>query len=89
MLTVYKVNNFSHALKLAKKILKFQGQGHSCSIHSKNKSNILKIGKELPVSRVIVNQIHSFATGGVLIMDYLSHFQWVVEHGVKIFLMKI
>lgn len=64
VLTVYKVNNFSHALKLAKKILKFQGQGHSCSIHSKNKSNILKIGKELPVSRVIVNQIHSFATGG-------------------------
>ncbi|MDC1098493.1 aldehyde dehydrogenase family protein [Candidatus Pelagibacter ubique] len=64
VLTVYKVNNFSQALKLAKKILKYQGQGHSCGIHSNNKKNILKIGKELPVSRVIVNQIHSFATGG-------------------------
>ncbi len=64
VLTIYKVKNFNQALKLAKEILKHQGQGHSCSIHSNNKNNILRIGKELPVSRVIVNQIHSFATGG-------------------------
>jgi sulfoacetaldehyde dehydrogenase len=64
ILTIYKVKNFSQALQLAKKILQNQGQGHSCSVHSNNKKNIIKIGKELPVCRVIVNQIHSFATGG-------------------------
>ena len=64
ILTVYKVKNFDEAILLTNKILINQGQGHSCSIHSKNKNNILRLGKELPVSRVIVNQIHSFATGG-------------------------
>ena len=64
VLSVYKVKNFDQAILLTNKILKNQGQGHSCSIHSKNKKNILRAGKELPVSRVIVNQIHSFATGG-------------------------
>jgi len=64
ILTIYKVKNFNQALLLTDKILKNQGQGHSCSIHSKNKNNILRVGNELPVSRVIVNQIHSFATGG-------------------------
>ena len=64
VLTMYKVKNFNQSIKLAKKILQNQGQGHSCSVHSKNKTNIIRIGKELPVCRVIVNQIHSFATGG-------------------------
>ena len=44
--------------------LKNQGKGHSCSIHSQNKDNILRLGFELSVCRVIVNQAHCFATGG-------------------------
>lgn len=64
ILTVYRVKNFNDATKLAKKILMNQGKGHSCSIHSQNEKNILKLGLELPVCRIIVNQIHSFATGG-------------------------
>lgn len=64
VLAVYRARDFNHAVKLTKKILQNQGQGHSCSIHSKNEDNIIKLGMELPVCRVIVNQAHCFATGG-------------------------
>ena len=64
VLTIYQANNFEHAIKLANDILVHQGQGHSCSIHSENQAHIAQLGAQLPVSRVIVNQIHCFATGG-------------------------
>ena len=64
VLTVYRANNFDHAVKTAKAILDNQGKGHSCSIHSQNQDNIKRLGSELPVCRIIVNQAHCFATGG-------------------------
>ena len=64
VLAVYRASDFDHALELANNILENQGKGHSCSIHSQNKDNILRLGLELPVCRVIVNQAHCFATGG-------------------------
>jgi len=64
VLTVYRAKDFDHAVDLVNKILQHQGQGHSCSIHSKNEDNIMRLGNELPVCRVIVNQAHCFATGG-------------------------
>ena len=64
VLTVYKAKDFDHAVNIAKDILNYQGKGHSCSIHSQNEDNIFKLGQELPVCRIIVNQAHCFATGG-------------------------
>ena len=64
VLTVYRAKDFDHAVDLVNKILQHQGQGHSCSIHSKNEDNIMRLGNEIPVCRVIVNQAHCFATGG-------------------------
>ena len=64
VLTIYKAKDFDHAINIAKDILNNQGKGHSCSIHSQNEDNILKLGQELPVCRIIVNQAHCFATGG-------------------------
>ena len=64
VLTVYKATDFDHAINIATEILNNQGKGHSCSIHSQNEDNILKLGQELPVCRIIVNQAHCFATGG-------------------------
>jgi len=64
ILTVYRARDFDHAVDLANKILQHQGQGHSCSIHSQNEDNIMRLGNDLPVCRVIVNQAHCFATGG-------------------------
>ena len=64
ILTVYRARDFNHTVELTKKILQHQGKGHSCSIHSQNEDNIMRLGNELPVCRVIVNQAHCFATGG-------------------------
>ena len=63
-MAVYRAKDFDHAVDLANKILQHQGQGHSCSIHSQNEDNIMRLGNDLPVCRVIVNQAHCFATGG-------------------------
>ena len=64
VLTLYKAKNFEHAKEIAHKILNYQGIGHSIGIHSKAQKRVMEIGLELPVCRVIVNQAHTFATGG-------------------------
>ena len=64
ILSVYKVKNFNEAKNLAKDILNYQGIGHSVGIHTKIDNRILELGIDLPVCRVIVNQAHTFATGG-------------------------
>jgi len=64
ILTVYRAKNFDDAVRITTKLLKNQGQGHSCSIHSATDTNIERLGLELPVCRLIVNQAHCFATGG-------------------------
>lgn len=64
VLTIYRQENFSGAFALTKRILDYQGIGHSCGIYSSNQQHILQLGLELPVARVIVNQAHCFATGG-------------------------
>ena len=64
VLTVYKANDFKHAKKIGQKILNYQGIGHSIGIHTNESERVLELGLELPVGRVIVNQAHTFATGG-------------------------
>jgi sulfoacetaldehyde dehydrogenase len=44
VLAVYRASDFSHALEIANNILENQGKGHSCSIHTQNKDNILRLG---------------------------------------------
>jgi len=64
VLTVYKAKNFKHAKEIGQKILNYQGIGHSIGIHTNENKRALELGLELPVGRVIVNQAHTFATGG-------------------------
>ena len=64
VLAVYRARDFEHAFELAGRILAYDGAGHSIGIHSQNDARILRLGLELPVCRVIVNQAHSIATGG-------------------------
>ncbi|MCM2287734.1 MAG: aldehyde dehydrogenase family protein [Sulfuritalea sp.] len=64
VLTVYRARDFDHACRIVADIYAYQGAGHSVSIHSVDDDHILRLGHELPVSRVIVNQIHCYATGG-------------------------
>jgi sulfoacetaldehyde dehydrogenase len=64
VLAVYKASDFDEAFALTARIYDYQGKGHSVSLHSRDEAQALRLGLELPVARVIVNQAHCFATGG-------------------------
>ena len=64
VMAVYRARDFDHACEIVAAIYRYQGAGHSVGIHSTDDAHILRLGLELPVSRVIVNQIHCYATGG-------------------------
>jgi len=64
VLALYRADDFSAAAALAARILRFQGAGHSIGLHTRASERALELGLTLPVCRVIVNQVHCFATGG-------------------------
>ncbi len=64
VLTLYRAADFQRAKQTARDILNFQGKGHSLSLHSENTQRAMDLGLTMPVCRVIVNQIHCYATGG-------------------------
>ena len=64
VLAVYRSRDFDHACTLVAEIYAYQGAGHSVGIHSSNDAQVTRLGLELPVCRVIVNQAHCFAAGG-------------------------
>ena len=64
VLAVYRASGFEVACEIVKQIYAYQGAGHSVSLHSKSADQALKLGLELEVGRVIVNQAHAIATGG-------------------------
>lgn len=64
VLTVYKAKDFDHALEITKGILNVNGRGHSCGLYTTNEDHIYKIGKEMEVCRLMINQAQAFANGG-------------------------
>lgn len=64
VLAVYRARDFDDACHIVGEIYSYQGAGHSVGIHTASDENVLRLGLELPVCRVIVNQAHCFATGG-------------------------
>jgi sulfoacetaldehyde dehydrogenase len=64
VLTLYGAADFDAAVTLVERIYTFQGAGHSVGLHSALPARALRLGQELPVSRVIVDQAHCIATGG-------------------------
>ena len=64
VLAVYKVKDFDQAFELTSRIYDYQGKGHSVSIHTRDDAQVMRLGLEMPVARVIVNQAHAIATGG-------------------------
>lgn len=64
VLTVYRAGDFDAAVGLTRKVQLHQGAGHSVGIHTKNEQRPLTLANAIPTSRVIVNQAHTFATGG-------------------------
>ena len=64
VLTVYKAKDFEEALAITKGILAFKGRGHSCGLHTKNEEHVLRIGMEMDVCRLLINQAQCFGNGG-------------------------
>lgn len=64
VLTVYRARDFDNACEVVNALYTYQGAGHSVGIHTADDAHVLRLGNELPVCRVIVNQAHCFATGG-------------------------
>jgi len=64
VMALYKARDFDHAFDILKSIYAYQGNGHSCGIHSRNDAHIRRLGLEMTVCRVIVNQAHAIANGG-------------------------
>jgi sulfoacetaldehyde dehydrogenase len=64
VLTVYRANDFDHAVQLVREVLNVQGRGHSCGIHTSNPDQPVRLAEEIDVVRVLVNQAHTFGNGG-------------------------
>jgi sulfoacetaldehyde dehydrogenase len=64
VLTLYRAADFAAALEQVRALYDYQGKGHSVGVHGASPEEILQLGLELPVSRVIVDQSHSFAVSG-------------------------
>ncbi|MEO9103320.1 MAG: aldehyde dehydrogenase family protein [Burkholderiaceae bacterium] len=64
VLAVYAARDFEHAEQIVERIYAYEGAGHSVGLHSAIAERALRLGLDLPVSRVIVDQAHSIATGG-------------------------
>ncbi|WP_372572752.1 acylating sulfoacetaldehyde dehydrogenase [Ruegeria jejuensis] len=64
VLALYRAKDFAEAKATTTRILAYQGAGHSVGIHTGDDARAVELGRDLPTCRVIVNQAHTFATGG-------------------------
>lgn len=64
VLALYRARDYIEATQIASRVLSYQGAGHSIGIHTKDLRRPVELGHYMPTSRVIVNQPHTFATGG-------------------------
>ncbi|MGB1033901.1 MAG: acylating sulfoacetaldehyde dehydrogenase [Primorskyibacter sp.] len=64
VLALYRASDFAEATDLTRTLQRHQGAGHSIGLHSTDSARPLDLAMQMPTSRVIVNQAHTFATGG-------------------------
>jgi sulfoacetaldehyde dehydrogenase len=64
VLTVYKAEDFDEALDLTKRILNYVGRGHSCGLHTTDESHVERVGMEMNVCRLLINQVQVVGNGG-------------------------
>ncbi|MEP5730460.1 MAG: aldehyde dehydrogenase family protein [Sulfitobacter sp.] len=64
VVALYRAATYKAAVETAERILLHQGAGHSIGLHSTDSQRPVELGLTLPVCRIIVNQAHTFATGG-------------------------
>ena len=61
---MYRAPDFDSAVEVTRRIQEHQGAGHSVGLHTADDSRASVLATAIPTSRVIVNQAHTFATGG-------------------------
>ena len=64
VLALYRAADFADAVDVTKRIQLHQGAGHSVGLHTADGDRPMILANAIPTSRVIVNQAHTFATGG-------------------------
>ena len=64
VLALYRARDFNKAVDTARQIQLHQGAGHSVGLHSSDPDRPMVLAKAIPTSRIIVNQAHTFSTGG-------------------------
>ena len=64
VLTVYRAKDFEAAKETVRKILDYQGRGHSMGLHTTNMERARELAEDLSVVRVLVNFAHTFGNGG-------------------------
>ena len=64
VLAVWKYEEFNQAISMVERIIEINGQGHSCGIHTQSEDRILELGMRVKVSRIMVNQPHSYGNSG-------------------------
>lgn len=64
VVALYRAADFDAAVATTRALLIHQGAGHSVGLHSADPDRPLRLARDLPTARVIVNQPHTFATGG-------------------------
>ncbi|MGB3406061.1 MAG: aldehyde dehydrogenase family protein [Jannaschia sp.] len=61
---LYRARDYDDANAITRRILSYQGAGHSIGLHTEDPERPVALGRNMPTCRVIVNQAHCFATGG-------------------------
>jgi sulfoacetaldehyde dehydrogenase len=64
VLNVFEVPEFEAALTLTRRILDYEGAGHSAGVHTSDPERARQAGEAIDVARLLVNQVHSFGNGG-------------------------
>lgn len=64
VLAAFKYKTFEEGVEIARANLEEEGKGHSVSIHSNNREHIEYAGRELCVSRFVINQTCATSAGG-------------------------
>ncbi|MEM9971073.1 MAG: aldehyde dehydrogenase family protein [Pseudomonadota bacterium] len=64
VLALYAARDFEDAVNVTREIQNHQGAGHSVGLHTSDPKRPMVLANAIPTSRVIVNQAHTFATGG-------------------------
>jgi succinate-semialdehyde dehydrogenase len=66
VVAILPYRTFEEAVAHAKANLLVEGAGHSAALHSNDEEHIRRMGVELPVSRLVVNQASALTAGGSL-----------------------